>query len=166
MKKILYNIFSVLFLLLVHALLCAVYCVTYYNGVTDGYSGFKHYALLIVFFLASPLLYYISGRLFSKKANKKFYVITTWVIFGAIAVFAVVALYFPQYLKAYSIINAPSYMYYLLFADSVRYIAVPAMAISAVFPALFSRMGIYKKPRTHNEIKTEDIKKDEKQSSD
>ena len=52
MKKILYNIFSVLFLLLVHALLCAVYCVTYYNGVTDGYSGFKHYALLIVFFLA------------------------------------------------------------------------------------------------------------------
>ena len=80
--------------------------------------------------------------------------------------FAVVALFFPQYLKAYSIINAPSYMYYLLFADSVRYIAVPAMAISAVFPALFSRMGIYKKPRTHNEIKTEDIKKDEKQSSD
>lgn len=153
MKTVLYNILSVLFLLAVHALLCAVYCLTYYNGVAESYNGFKYYALLISFFLASPVLYYLSGRLFSKKANKRFYVITTWIIFGAVAVFAVVALFSPQYLKAYSVINAPSYMYYLLFADSVKYIAVPAMAISAFFPALFSRMGIVKKPRTNNEIK-------------
>lgn len=155
MKNALYNIFSVLFLLAVHALLCAVYCLTYYNGVADGFDGFKYYALLISFFLASPVLYYISGRLFSKKANKKFYIITTWIIFGAISVFAVVALFMPQYLEAYSVINAPSYMYYLLFEDSVKYIAVPAMAVSAFFPALFSRMGIVKKPRTNNEIKVE-----------
>lgn len=158
MKKI-RNVFSVLFLLLVHSGLCVLYKITYYSGKLDIYSGFRYYALLMAFFLGAPLLYYISGRVFNKSVNKRFYSIAVYAIFGIMSVFSVVSIFIPEYLQIYSVINGPSYMYYLLFADSVKYIAVPAMAISALFPAVFSRMGCMKKERTKNEISMEEVEK-------
>ncbi len=156
MKKF-WNVFSVIFLLTVHSLLCLLYKVTYYSGKIDIYSGFRYYFPLMVFFLGAPLLYWTCGRLFSKKVDKKVYSISVYVIFGMVAVFAVVSFFVPEYLDIYASINAPSYMYYLLFADSVKYIAVPSMAVSALFPAVFSRIGCMKRQRTNNEITMEEV---------
>lgn len=48
-------------------------------------------------------------------------------------------------------------MYYLLFKDSVFYISVPAMAITGLFPAMFSRNGYVRKKRQKNEITMDEL---------
>ncbi len=156
MKKF-WNVFSVIFLLLVHTCLCLLYKATYYSGKLDVYSGFRYYLLLMILFLGAPLVYWICGRLFSKKVDKKIYSISVYAVFGFVAVFSVISLFVPDCAEIYKALNAPSYMYYLLFEDSVKYISVPAMAISSLFPAVFSRIGCMKRERTNNEITMEEV---------
>ena len=155
-KNIKYNILSFIVTALVHIALCGIYNMTYYN---DGFNPVKipYYPLLITFFLASPLCYYICGRLFNGKADKIFYQFMIWIAFGIMAVFGVITVVLPEFAQVYRIINAPSYMYYTLFYDSVFYIQIPVMLIASLFPAIFLRMGYLKRPRENNEIKMEDI---------
>jgi hypothetical protein len=77
----------------------------------------------------------------------------------AISILGIVSFFSPPLLETYCLINAPSYLYYSLFADAVIYIAIPAMIISSFFPVFFFKIGYVNKPRTNNEIKMEDIDK-------
>ncbi len=165
-KSVLKNISAVAVLVAVHAVLCIIYNNTYYNEALNfpgRFTGFTYYAFLMMFFLAAPLCYYITGRVFNGKADKKFYLCFILSVFGVFAVLGIVSLFVPEVAAFYRYINAPSYMYYQLFSDSVFYISIPAMCVSALFPAMFSRMGFVKKGRQNNEIKMDE--KDEKKKS-
>lgn len=160
------NILSVLVIGIVHTALCVLYNFTFYNEelmFPGRFTGFPYYALLMAYFLFAPLCYYIAGRAFHNKASKKFYLGMTWSVFGVFGLFGAVSMFIPSVASFYRCINAPSFMYYQLFSDSVFYISVPAMLVSAVFPALFSRMGFLKKERQNNEIKKDDSKAQEPQ---
>lgn len=73
------------------------------------------------------------------------------------SVLGLVAIFKPELQHFYLFVNAPSYMYYLLFKDSVFYISVPAMAITGLFPAMFSRNGYVRKQRQKNEITMDEL---------
>ena len=163
-KTLKYNILAFIVTAGVHTALCGIYNMTYYK---DGFNPGRlpYWPLLITFFLASPLCYYSCGRLFNGKASKIFYQVMIWASFGIMAVFGVITVISPEFAGFYRIINAPSYMYYTLFYDSVFYIQIPVMVVASLFPAIFLRMGYLKRPRENNEIKMEDINADKKQKA-
>ena len=159
-KKITLNIFSIAFVLGVHALLCFVYHkICFLDGVYlwGDLKGVLYVIVLVFMFLLAPVSYYVSGRIFTRFANKKFYITTVWVIFSILSVLGVVAIFKPELQNFYLLVNSPSYMYYLLFKDSVIYISVPAMAITGLFPAMFSRNGYVRKKRQKNEITMDEL---------
>jgi hypothetical protein len=159
-KKITLNIFSIAFVLGVHALLCFVYHkICFLDGVYlwGDLKGVLYIIVLVFMFLLAPVSYYVSGRIFTRFANKKFYITTVWVIFSILSVLGVVAIFKPELQNFYLLVNSPSYMYYLLFKDSVIYISVPAMAITGLFPAMFSRNGYVRKKRQKNEITMDEL---------
>ena len=158
---------AVIALLFAHAALCVIYRLTYFSegfGFDKRFHGPLYYVALVIAFLLGPFIYYVVGRLFNGRGSVKAYTVTVWTIFGFAAVFGVFCLFVPSFMNTYATLNAPSYLYYGLFNGSVMYITVPAMIISAVFPALFSRMGFVKKPRTNNEIKMEEPDDEEKKA--
>lgn len=160
MKKILLNIFSIVFVLGVHALLCFIYNkICFLDGVYlwGNLKGIIYIIVLVFMFLLAPVCYYISGRIFTKFANKKFYITTVWVVFSLLSVLGAVALFVPELENIYLSVNAPSYMYYLLFKDSVNYISIPAMIVTGLFPAMFSRNGYVRKKRQKNEITMDEL---------
>ena len=159
-KKITLNIFSIAFVLGVHALLCFVYHkICFLDGVYlwGDLKGVLYIIVLVFMFLLAPVSYYVSGRIFTRFANKKFYITIVWVIFSILSVLGVVAIFKPELQNFYLLVNSPSYMYYLLFKDSVIYISVPAMAITGLFPAMFSRNGYVRKKRQKNEITMDEL---------
>ncbi len=167
MKKIRHSFLVVVFLGIVHALLCVAYNYTYFStefNFEEKFQGVLYWAMLMVAFLAGPFCYYITGRLCKGKGSKKLILISLLVINVAGSVFGIVSFFSPSLLETYRLINAPSYLYYSLFADTVMYIAVPTMIISSLFPVFFFKIGYLNKPRTNNEIKMEDIEiKEEKE---
>lgn len=167
MKKIRHSFFVVLFLCAVHALLCLAYNYTYFSTEFDfneKFQGVLYWVMLIVAFLAGPFVYYVAGRLCKKKGSKKLILISLLVMNIAVAILGIVSLFSTELLETYRLINAPSYLYYSLFSDSVIYLAVPAMIASSLFPVFFFKIGYVNKPRTNNEIKMEDIEiKEEKE---
>ena len=74
-----------------------------------------------------------------------------------LSVLGVIAIFKSELQQFYLLVNSPSYMYYLLFKDSVIYISVPAMAITGLFPAMFSRNGYIRKKRQKNEITMDEL---------
>ena len=159
-KKITLNIFSIAFVLGVHALLCFVYHkICFLDGVYlwGDLKGVLYIIVLVFMFLLAPVSYYVLGRIFTRFANKKFYITIVWVIFSILSVLGVVAIFKPELQNFYLLVNSPSYMYYLLFKDSVIYISVPAMAITGLFPAMFSRNGYVRKKRQKNEITMDEL---------
>ncbi len=168
MKNIRQSIFSVIVPVVAHAIMCIIYNYTYYSSefkFSERFSGVLYWVMLITAFLAGPFFYYIAGRIRKDKGDKKVVLITLFVLNGVFAVVGVAAMLVPSLAEnTYRIFNAPSYMYYLLFKDAVLYISIPAMIITAFFPAFFYKLGFTKKPRTNNEIKVEDIEiKEEKE---
>ena len=150
-----------MFVLGVHAILCFIYNkICFLDGVYlwGDLEGLLYIVVMVLMFLLAPVCYYISGRIFTRFANKKFYITTVWVIFSLLSVLGVVAIFVPQLQKFYLFVNSPSYMYYLLFKDSVSYISVPAMAVTGLFPAMFSRNGYVRKKRQKNEITMDELK--------
>lgn|GEM_PF-1579406 len=159
-KKITLNAFSIAFVLGVHALLCFIYNkICFLDGVYlwGDLKGVLKIIVMVFMFLLAPVCYYISGRIFTRFANKKFYITTVFVLFSILSLIGVVAIFKPELESLYLLVNAPSYMYYLLFKDSIFYIAVPAMAITGLFPAMFSRNGYVRKKRQKNEITMEEL---------
>ncbi len=167
MKKIRHSFFVVVFLCVVHALLCVVYNYTYFSSefnFEEKFQGVLYWAMLMVAFLAGPFLYYVTGRLCKKKGSKKLILISLLVMNVAVSILGIISFFSPSLLETYRLINAPSYLYYSLFADTVMYIAIPTMIISSLFPVFFFKIGYVNKPRTNNEIKMEDIEiKEEKE---
>ncbi len=162
MKKIRHSFLVVLFLGLVHALLCALYNYTYFStefNFQGKFQGIFYWVMLMVAFLAGTFFYYVTGRLCKGKGSKKIVLISLLVINMAVSFLGIASLFSPSFLETYRLINAPSYLYYSLFADTVMYLAVPAMIISSLFPVFFFKIGYVNKPRTNNEIKMEDIDK-------
>lgn len=156
MKAVRQSAISVVFPLIVHAIMCAVYNMTYYSPDFDfngRFTGVLYWVLLICAFLAGPFWYYAAGRLRKGKGNKKAVLIILFVINCALAVFGTVAMFMPEFADTYRIINAPSYMYYHLFYDAVWYLSIPAMLITSLFPVFFFKLGYTKKPRTENGVK-------------
>lgn len=159
-KKCTLNITAIAFVLGVHVLLCYIYNKIYFsNGayLWGDLEGVLKIVVMVLMFLVAPVCYYISGRIFTRFANKKFYITTVWVIFALLSVLGVVAIFKPEFQRFYQLVNSPSYMYYLLFKDSALYIAVPAMVITGLFPAMFSRNGYVRKKRQKNEISMEEL---------
>lgn len=159
-KKIVLNITAVSFVLGVHAVLCFLYNkICFLDGVYlwGDLKGVLYIIVMVLMFLLAPVCYYISGRIFTRFANKKIYVTTVWVIFSLLSVLGVVAIFKPELQSFYLVVNSPSYMYYLLFKDTVYYISVPAMAITGLFPAMFSRNGYVRKKRQKNEITMDEL---------
>lgn len=167
MKKIRHSFFVVLFLCAVHALLCVLYNYTYFSTEFDfneKFQGILYWVMLMASFLAGPFVYYVAGRLCKNKGSKKLILVSLLVMNIAVAISGIVSFFSADLLETYRLINAPSYLYYSLFADSVMYLAIPAMIISSLFPVFFFKIGYVNKPRTNNEIKMEDIEiKDEKE---
>ncbi len=162
MKKSKQTIFSIVFLLIVHAILCDIYIYTYFSNSFDfagRFTGVVYWAILIGTFLAGPFIYYIAGRLRKNKGDKKLTLALVFSINALVTIFGVASFFNEQWLDFYRIINAPSYLYYSLFSGTVMYVAVPAMVISSVFPAFFFRIGYLNKPRTNNEITMEEVEK-------
>lgn len=162
MKKIKQSAFVIMFLAAVHALLCVGYNYTYFSpefNFSEKFQGVLYWVMLMVAFLSGPFCYYIAGRLCKKKGNKKVILGTLLVANVVISIIGIVSFFSPSLLETYRLINAPSYLYYSLFSDTVMYLAVPAMIISALFPVFFFKIGYLNKPRTNNEIKMEDINK-------
>lgn len=162
MKKIRHSFFVVLFLCAVHALLCALYNYTYFSTEFDfneKFQGVLYWIMLMASFLAGPFVYYVAGRLCKKKGSKKLILVSLLVMNIAVAILGIVSFFSADFLETYRLINAPSYLYYSLFSDSVIYLAVPAMIISSLFPVFFFKIGYVNKPRTNNEIKMADIDK-------
>lgn len=160
MKKIRHSFFVVVFLGIVHTLLCVAYNYTYFStefNFNERFQGFLYWCMLIAAFLAGPFFYYVAGRLCKGKGSKKLVLVSMLVINIAISIVGIVSFFTPSLLETYCLINAPSYIYYSLFADGVMYLAVPAMVISSLFPVFFFKIGYVNKPRTNNEIKMEDI---------
>ena len=167
MKKIRHSFFVVLFLCAVHALLCALYNYTYFSTEFDfneKFQGVLYWVMLMASFLAGPFCYYVAGRLCKGKGSKKLILVSLLVMNIAVAILGIVSFFLPSLLETYRLINAPSYLYYSLFADGVIYLAIPAMIVSSLFPVFFFKIGYVNKPRTNNEIKMEDIEiKEEKE---
>ncbi len=167
MKKIRHSFFVVLFLCAVHALLCVAYNYTYFSAefnFQETFQGILYWVMLMVAFLAGPFFYYVAGRLCKKKGSKKLILVSLLVMNIAVSIFGIVSFFSPELLETYRLINAPSYLYYSLFADGVIYLAIPAMIVSSLFPVFFFKIGYVNKPRTNNEIKMEDIEiKEEKE---
>ena len=162
MKKSKQTIFSIVFLLIVHAVLCDIYNYTYFSNEFDfagKFTGVVYWAILIGTFLAGPFIYYVAGRLRKNKGDKKLTVKLVFIINILVTAFGVAAFFNEQWLDVYRIINAPSYLYYSLFSDAVMYVAVPAMVISSIFPAFFFKIGYLNKPRTNNEITMDEVEK-------
>ena len=167
MKKIRHSFFVVVFLCAVHALLCVAYNYTYFStefNFQEKFQGILYWVMLIAAFLAGPFFYYVAGRLCNGKGSKKLILVSLLVINVAVSILGIVSFFSPSLLEIYQLINAPSYLYYSLFADTVMYIAIPTMIISSLFPVFFFKIGYVNKPRTNNEIKMEDIEiKEEKE---
>ena len=167
MKKIRHSFFVVLFLCAVHALLCVVYNYTYFStefNFEEKFQGVLYWVMLMAAFLAGPFFYYLAGRLCKGKGSKKLILCSLLLINVIVSVIGIVSFFSSEFLGTYCIINAPSYLYYSLFSDTVMYIAVPTMIISSLFPVFFFKIGYVNKPRTNNEIKMEDIEiKEEKE---
>lgn len=147
---------ALFFLVIVHAVLCLVYEALYYktgSAISGLQSEKLQKALTIVLMLAAPCIYYLSGRLFSKRAEKKPYLIVSWSLFGLVSLFGTAAIFFPKCMPIYILLNGPAYLYYQLFKNGVLYLAIPAMIASGLFPAIFSRLGYLHKARQNNEIK-------------
>ena len=162
MKKVRHSFLVVVFLGIVHALLCVLYNYTYFStefNFEEKFQGVLYWAMLMVAFLAGPFFYYVAGRLCKGKGSKKLILGSLLVINVAVSILGIVSFFSADLLETYRIINAPSYLYYSLFADSVMYIAIPTMIISSLFPVFFFKIGYVNKPRTNNEIKMEDINK-------
>lgn len=167
MKKIRHSFFVVVFLCAVHALLCALYNYTYFStefNFEEKFQGVLYWVMLMAAFLAGPFCYYVAGRLCKGKGSKKLILISLLVMNVAVSILGIVSFFSPALLETYRLINAPSYLYYSLFADGVIYLAIPAMIASSLFPVFFFKIGYVNKPRTNNEIKMEDIEiKEEKE---
>lgn len=167
MKKIRQSVLTVMFLSVVHSVLCVVYNYTYFSPqfkFEERFQGIVYWVVLIGSFLAGPFLYYVTGRLCKGKGSRKGILCTLFAINGAITLLGIASFFYPALSDAYRLINSPSYLYFSLFSDTVMYIAVPAMVVSSLFPAFFFRIGYLNKPRTNNEIKMEDIEiKEEKE---
>lgn len=167
MKKVRHSFFVVLFLGIVHALLCVAYNYTYFSSefsFEEKFQGVLYWGMLMVSFLAGPFIYYVAGRLCKKKGSKKLILSSLLVMNVAVSVLGIVSFFSADLLETYRLVNAPSYLYYSLFSDGVMYLAVPAMIISSLFPVFFFKIGYVNKPRTNNEIKMEDIEiKEEKE---
>ena len=167
MKKIRHSLFVVVFLCAVHALLCVAYNYTYFSTefhFNERFQGVLYWVMLMVAFLAGPFVYYVAGRLCKKRGSKKLILSSLLVMNIAVAILGIVSFFSGDLLETYRLINAPSYLYYSLFAEGVMYLAVPAMVISSLFPVFFFKIGYVNKPRTNNEIKMEDIEiKEEKE---
>ena len=167
MKKIRQSIMTVMFLCAVHSILCVVYNYTYFSPqfkFEDRFQGIVYWIVLIGSFLAGPFLYYVTGRVCKGKGSRKGIICTFFTINGVVTLLGIASFFSPTLLEIYRLVNAPSYLYFSLFADTIMYIAVPAMVVSSLFPAFFFRIGYLNKPRTNNEIKMEDIEiKDEKE---
>lgn len=156
MKAIRQSAISVIFPVIVHAIMCAVYNMTYYStdfNFNSRFTGVLYWVLLICAFLAGPFVYYAAGRFRKGKGNKKAVLIILLALNCVLAVFGIVAMFMPNFADTYRIINAPSYMYYHLFYDSVLYLSIPAMLITSLFPVFFFKLGYTKKPRTENGVK-------------
>ena len=160
MKKTRQTIFSVLFLVATQTILCVIYNKTYtsvaydYNG---KFTGVLYWAMLMAAFLAAPLLYYIIGRLRKGRGNKKTTIITIFVCNIVVIIIGIIGFFAPDFMGYYRLLNAPSYLYYTLFADSVMYVAVIAMIASGLFPALFFKIGYTKKPRRNNQLDMDEV---------
>lgn len=167
MKKVRHSFLVVVFLCVVHALLCVAYNYTYFStefNFQEKFQGVLYWVMLMTAFLAGPFCYYVAGRLCKKKGSKKLILGTLLVVNIAVSIIGIVSFFSPELLETYCLINAPSYLYYSLFSDTVMYLAVPAMIISSLFPVFFFKIGYVNKPRTNNEIKMEDIEiKEEKE---
>ncbi len=167
MRTIRESVFAVMFLVLVHVLLCIVYNYTYFStefNFSGRFQGAFYWIMLMATFLAGPFCYYVAGRLCKKKGNKKAVLGTLFVANVVISVIGIVSFLSPSLLETYRLINAPSYLYYSLFSDTVMYVAVPAMIISSLFPVFFFKIGYLNKPRTNNEIKMDELEiKEEKE---
>lgn len=168
MKNIRQSIVSVLFPVVFHAIMCVIYNYTYYSSefnFSERFNGVLYWVMLISAFLAGPFFYYVAGRLRKDKGEKRYVLFTLLGLNLVLTVAGVVAMFAPEFAEnSYRIFNAPSYMYYLLFKDTVFYISIPAMLITSLFPVFFFKLGFTKKPRTNNEIKLEDIEiKEEKE---
>ena len=167
MKKIRHSFFVVLFLGLVHALLCALYNYTYFStefNFQEKFQGILYWVMLMVAFLAGPFFYYVAGRLCKGKGSKKLILVSLLVMNVAVSILGIVSFFSPSLLETYRLINAPSYLYYSLFADGVIYLAIPAMIASSLFPVFFFKIGYVNKPRTNNEIKMDELEiKEEKE---
>jgi hypothetical protein len=162
MKKSKQTIFSIVFLLIVHIVLCDIYNFTYFSDSFDfagKFTGVVYWAILIGTFLAGPFVYYVAGRLRKNKGDKKLTLALAFSINVLVTIFGVASFFNEQWLDFYRIINAPSYLYYSLFSGTVMYVAVPAMIISSIFPAFFFKIGYLNKPRTNNEITMEEVEK-------
>ncbi|MGN1316542.1 MAG: hypothetical protein ACI4VW_05695 [Acutalibacteraceae bacterium] len=167
MKKIRQSILTVMFLGIVHSILCVVYNYTYFSPqfkFEERFQGIVYWIVLIGSFLAGPFFYYVTGRLCNGKGSRKGILYALFAINGAITLLGIASFFSPALSGIYCLINAPSYLYFSLFSDTVMYIAVPTMVASSLFPAFFFRIGYLNKPRTNNEIKMEDIEvKEEKE---
>ncbi len=167
MKKIRHSFFVVVFLCAVHALLCVAYNYKYFStefNFQEKFQGILYWVMLMVAFLAGPFFYYVAGRLCKGKGSKKLILVSLLVMNIAVSILGIVCFFSPSLLETYRLINAPSYLYYSLFADGVIYLAIPAMIVSSLFPVFFFKIGYVNKPRTNNEIKMEDIEiKEEKE---
>ncbi len=167
MKKIRHSFLVVVFLGLIHALLCVAYNYTYFStefNFSEKFQGVLYWVMLMAAFLAGPFFYYVAGRLTKGKGSKKLILGSLLVINVVISIIGIVSFFSPETLETYRIINAPSYLYYSLFSDTVMYIAIPTMIVSSLFPVFFFKIGYVNKPRTNNEIKMEDIEiKEEKE---
>lgn len=167
MRIIRQTIVSLFVFFSVQVILCAVYTHTYtsvdydFNG---HFHGVVYWIMLMTAFLAGPVCYYIAGLLRKDKGNKKVTLGVAFVCNIVVAVVGIIAFFVPWLLDLYRLINAPSYLYYSLFADSVMYIAVPAMIASSLFPLLFFKLGFTKKPRRNNQLEMDEVKNIESQN--
>ena len=167
MKKIRHSFLVVVFLGIVHTLLCVAYNYTYFStefNFEEKFQGVLYWVMLMVAFLAGPFFYYLTGRLCKGKGSKKLILVSLLVINVSVSVLGIISFFSPALLDTYRLINAPSYLYYSLFSDSVMYVAIPAMIISSLFPVFFFKIGYVNKPRTNNEIKMDELEiKEEKE---
>lgn len=160
MKKIRQTVVSVLTLFAVQTVLCVIYCHTYTSVEYDfngRFHGVVYWIMLMIAFLAGPVCYYIAGLLRKDTGDKKATLITVFVCNIVLSVLGVVAFFVPAVRDIYSLINAPSYLYYSLFSGSVMYIAVPTMIASSLFPVLFFNLGFTKKPRQNNQLDMDEV---------
>lgn len=160
MKKIRQTVVSVLTLFAVQAVLCVIYCHTYtsvaynFNG---RFHGVVYWIMLMIAFLAGPVSYYLTGLLRKDTGSKRATLIIVFICNIAVTVSGIVAFFNPTIRDIYSLINAPSYLYYSLFSGSVMYVAVPAMIASSLFPVFFFNLGFTKKPRQNNQLDMDEV---------